>query len=148
MQNIPIRTELGNRVRRAFVAAPGKVLLGADYSQAELRVLAHLSEDAGLIDAFQQGEDFHAAVAAQLGVDRRSAKAINFGIIYGLGANALANDLDISSTEARTFIDKYFTTFPGVRAFIEAKKREAADLGYVSTLFGRRRYLPDIHART
>ncbi len=146
LQNIPIRTELGNRVRRAFVAAPGKVLLGADYSQAELRVLAHLSEDAGLIDAFQQGEDFHAAVAAQLGVDRRSAKAINFGIIYGLGANALANDLDISSTEARTFIDKYFTTFPGVRAFIEAKKREAADLGYVSTLFGRRRYLPDIHA--
>lgn len=146
LQNIPIRTELGNKVRRAFVAAPGKALLGADYSQAELRVLAHLCEDTGLINAFQQGEDFHAAVAAQLGVDRRSAKAINFGIIYGLGANALANDLGISSTEARAFIDKYFATFPGVRAFIEAKKREAAEKGYVSTLFGRRRYLPDIHA--
>lgn len=146
LQNIPIRTELGNQVRQAFVADKGKVLLGADYSQAELRVLAHLSEDPGLIEAFHNSEDFHAGVAKQLGVDRRAAKAINFGIIYGLGANALANDLGIKPDEARAFIDKYFATFPGVRKFIDAKKRQAADLGYVETLFGRRRYLPDIHA--
>lgn len=146
LQNIPIRTDLGNEVRRAFVADKNKVLLGADYSQAELRVLAHLSEDPGLIEAFHKAEDFHAAVAAQLGVERYAAKAINFGIIYGLGANALANDLKISPTEARDFIDKYFQKFPGVRKFIDAKKRQAAELGYVETLFGRRRYLPDIHA--
>lgn len=146
LQNIPIRTELGNQVRKAFVADKGKVLLGADYSQAELRVLAHLSEDPGLIAAFHNAEDFHAGVAKQLGVDRRAAKAINFGIIYGLGANALANDLGIKADEARAFIDKYFATFPGVRKFIDAKKRQANELGYVETLFGRRRYLPDIHA--
>ncbi len=146
LQNIPIRTELGNKVRRAFIAEKGKVFIGADYSQAELRVLAHLSEDSGLIHAFQSEADFHAAVANQLGVDRRAAKAINFGIIYGLGASALGNDLGISATEARAFIDKYFATFPGVAAFIEAKKNQAREQGYVATLFGRRRYLPDIHS--
>lgn len=146
LQNIPIRTELGNKVRRAFIAETGKVFIGADYSQAELRVLAHLSEDPGLIRAFQAEADFHAAVANQLGVDRRAAKAINFGIIYGLGASALGNDLGISTSEARAFIDKYFATFPGVAKFIEAKKNQAREQGYVSTLFGRRRYLPDIHS--
>lgn len=146
LQNIPIRTELGNEVRRAFVADTGMVFVGADYSQAELRVLAHLSEDPGLIRAFHDEADFHAAVANQLGVDRRAAKAINFGIIYGLGASALASDLGISSSEAREFIDKYFATFPAVAAFIEAKKNQARERGYVSTLFGRRRYLPDIHS--
>jgi DNA polymerase-1 len=146
LQNIPIRTELGNKVRRAFVAEKGKVLLGADYSQAELRVLAHLSEDQGLIEAFRQRADFHAAVGEQLGVDRRAAKAINFGIIYGLGPTALAADLGISTTEARAFIDKYFTTFPRVAQFIESKKRQAREIGYTETLFGRRRYLPDIHS--
>lgn len=146
LQNIPIRTELGNKVRRAFVADQGKVFIGADYSQAELRVLAHLSEDPGLIRAFHGEADFHAAVANQLGVDRRAAKAINFGIIYGLGAGALANDLGISTSEARAFIDKYFATFPGVAKFIEVKKNLAREQGYVSTLFGRRRYLPDIHS--
>lgn len=146
LQNIPIRTELGNKVRRAFVADKGKVFVGADYSQAELRVLAHLSEDPGLIRAFHEEADFHAAVANQLGVDRRAAKAINFGIIYGLGASALANDLGISSSEAREFIDKYFATFPGVARFIETKKNQAREQGYVATLFGRRRYLPDIHS--
>lgn len=146
LQNIPIRTELGNQVRRAFVADNGKVLMGADYSQAELRVLAHMSEDPKLIEAFHHSSDFHAAVAEELHVDRRMAKAINFGIVYGLGANALANDLGISTTEARAFIDRYFATFPGVVKFLEKMKRQAREQGYVSTLFGRRRYLPDIHA--
>jgi len=146
LQNIPIRTELGNEVRRAFIADKGKVLLGADYSQAELRVLAHLSEDPGLIEAFHKGDDFHAQVAQKLMVDRRTAKAVNFGIIYGLGASALANDLGIPTSEARAFIDKYFATFPGVRRFIEAMKQMARDVGYTETLFGRRRYLPDIHS--
>lgn len=144
LQNIPIRTDLGNKVRKAFVADKGKVLLGADYSQAELRVLAHLSEDPQLIEAFHHEADFHAGVAKRLGVDRRSAKAINFGIIYGLGANALARDLEIPTADAKQFIDKYFETFPGVAKFIEEKKQEAKDNGYVSTLFGRKRYLPDI----
>lgn len=146
LQNIPIRTELGNQVRRAFVAAEGRVLLGADYSQAELRVLAHLSEDADLIEAFHTNSDFHAAVAKQLGVERYAAKAINFGIIYGLGSTALAADLNISTTEARSFIDKYFQTFPGVSKYIESMKQQAREQGYVSTIFGRRRYLPDIHS--
>lgn len=146
LQNIPIRTELGNQVRRAFVAETGHLLLAADYSQAELRVLAHLSQDKGLINAFEQGDDFHSAVAKELGVDRRSAKAINFGIIYGLGANALANDLGISPLEARKFIDRYFATFPDVLSYIEGMKRQARETGYVSTVFGRRRYLPDIYS--
>jgi len=146
LQNIPIRTELGNKVRRAFVADNGKMLVGADYSQAELRVLAHLSEDPGLIAAFHQGEDFHAEVAKKLGVDRRAAKAINFGIIYGLGPTALGNDIGQSVAEARAFIDKYFATFPKVAEFIEKMKRQAREKGYVETLYGRRRYLPDIHS--
>jgi DNA polymerase-1 len=144
LQNIPVKSELGQEVRRAFVARPGWVLLAADYSQIELRILAHLSEDPGLIAAFQQGDDFHAAVSAQLGVDRRAAKAINFGIVYGLGAAALGNDLGITQAEAKAFIDRYFQTFPKVAAFIEAKKEEVRRQGFVETLFGRRRYLPDI----
>lgn len=146
LQNIPIRTELGNEVRQAFVADKGKVLLGADYSQIELRILADMSDDPDLIEAFRQGGDFHAAVSKQLGVDRRAAKAINFGIIFGLGANALANDLGITPTEAKAFIDKYFATFPGVATFIEKMKHQAREQGYTSTMFGRKRYLPDIHS--
>ncbi len=146
LQNIPIKTELGNQVRRAFIADKGKLLLGADYSQAELRVLAHLSEDPDLIEAFKVKADFHAAVAERLKVSRREAKAINFGIIYGLGANGLARDINSTPAEAKAFIDRYFETFPGVAKFIEKMKRQARDQGYVSTLFGRRRYLPDIHA--
>jgi len=146
LQNIPIRTELGTAVRGAFIASKKKVLLGADYSQIELRILAHLSEDPKLIAAFQAGDDFHAQVAHQLGVDRRLAKAINFGIIYGLGAAALAQDVGISTEEARQFIDRYFTTFPGVAGYIEKTKALARTQGFVSTLFGRRRYLPDIHS--
>lgn len=146
LQNIPIRTELGNSVRRAFIAEKGCQLLSADYSQVELRILAHMSGDPGLIDAFKEGDDFHTAVSKQLGVTRREAKAINFGIIYGLGASALATDIGKSPTEAREFIDKYFARFPKVQQFIEEKKRVARENGYVSTLFGRRRYLPDIHS--
>lgn len=146
LQNIPIRTDLGNEVRRAFVADNGKVFLGADYSQAELRVLAHLCGDPGLIEAFHSGQDFHAEVGEKLMVDRRSAKAINFGIIYGLGSNALANDLGIPVAAAKDFIDKYFATFPGVRDFIERCKRQAREEGFAETMFGRRRYLPDIHS--
>lgn len=146
LQNIPIRTELGTAVRRAFVAGSKKVLLGVDYSQIELRILAHVSEDPKLIAAFQAGDDFHAQVARELGVDRRLAKAINFGIIYGLGAVALAQDADITPEEARQFINRYFTTFPGVANYIEKTKALARSQGFVSTLFGRRRYLPDIHS--
>ncbi|MEK7534971.1 MAG: DNA polymerase I [Patescibacteria group bacterium] len=146
LQNIPIRTDLGNEVRRAFVADEGKVFLGADYSQAELRVLAHLCGDPGLIEAFHSGQDFHSQVGEKLMVDRRSAKAINFGIIYGLGANALANDLGMPVSTAKDFIDKYFATFSGVKDFIESCKRKARETGYAETLFGRRRYLPDIHS--
>lgn len=146
LQNIPIRTELGTKVRRAFAASSGKTLLGGDYSQAELRVLAHLSEDPGLIAAFNQQADFHGAVAHQLGVDRRSAKAINFGIIYGLGAQALGRDLGISTDEAKQFIQKYFAKFPGVLHYIEKMRRTAREQGFVETVFGRRRYLPDIHS--
>lgn len=146
LQNIPIRTDLGNQVRRAFVADKGKVLLKADYSQAELRVLAHLSGDQNLIEAFHQQSDFHEAVGNQMGVDRRTAKAVNYGIIYGLGPNALAQDLSITVAEARVFIDKYFATFPGVKKFIDNMHRLAREQGYVSTLFGRRRYLPDIQS--
>ncbi|HUD21021.1 MAG TPA: DNA polymerase I [Candidatus Saccharimonadales bacterium] len=146
LQNIPIRTDLGNEVRRAFVADSGKLLLGADYSQAELRILAHMSEDPVLIEAFRNKSDFHAAVAEELKVDRRTAKAINFGIVYGLGANGLANDLGITPIEAKGFIDRYFHTFPGVTKYLERMKQFARDNGYVETLFGRRRYLPDIHS--
>lgn len=146
LQNIPIRTELGNQVRQAFVADKDRVLLGADYSQAELRVMAHLSEDPSLIEAFHQKSDFHAEVAKKLSVTRREAKAINFGIIYGLGSNALANDIGTSTEVAKQFIDRYFATFPGVARFIEQMKQQAKRDGYVSTVFGRRRYLPDIHS--
>lgn len=146
LQNIPIRTELGNDVRRAFIAGKGKVLLEADYSQAELRILAHLSEDPGLIEAFRRGEDFHAAVAKQMGVERRAAKTINFGVLFGQGPQALSNDLGISMSEAKAFIDKYFATFPLVAAFIKKCHQQARELGYTTTYFGRKRYLPDVHS--
>ncbi|MEK7548807.1 MAG: DNA polymerase, partial [Patescibacteria group bacterium] len=146
LMNIPVRTQLGNDVRRAFIAAPGYQLLGADYSQAELRVLAHFSDDPHLIEAFQRGGDFHASIGGMMKVDRRTAKAINFGIIYGQGPNSLADSLGISTAEAKQFIDRYFTAFPGVVSYINRVKEQARHLGYVETLFGRRRYLPDIHS--
>jgi DNA polymerase-1 len=156
LQNIPIRTEEGRRIRQAFVARPGCVLLAADYSQIELRIMAHLSSDAGLLAAFSAGEDVHRATAAEVfGVtpsevsndQRRSAKAINFGLIYGMSAFGLARQLGIARGAAQEYIDRYFERYPGVQAYMEATRAQAREQGYVETVFGRRLYLPDIKAR-
>jgi DNA polymerase-1 len=156
LQNIPIRTEEGRRIRKAFIPAPGKVLLAADYSQVELRIMAHLSGDAGLIRAFAEGLDVHRATAAEIfnlplasvsGEQRRSAKAINFGLIYGMSAFGLANQLGIGRAEAQDYVDRYFQRYPGVREYMDNTRALAAEQGYVETLFGRRLYLPDIKAR-
>jgi DNA polymerase-1 len=156
LQNIPVRSDIGREIRRAFVAEDECVLLSADYSQIELRLLAHLSGDATLQDAFQRGEDIHTRTAAEvLGVDRRevtpemrnSAKAINFGIIYGMGANRLARDLGIPQKQAQAYIDGYFDRLSGVKRFIEATLRGARRDGFVRTLLGRRRFLPDLGSR-
>jgi DNA polymerase-1 len=156
LQNIPVRTEEGRRIRQAFVAPPGKVLLAADYSQIELRIMAHLSADAGLLQAFSAGEDVHRATAAEVfGVapeavssdQRRSAKAINFGLIYGMSAFGLAKQLGIARGAAQEYIDVYFARYPGVHDYMEATREQAREQGYVETVFGRRLYLPDIKAR-
>ncbi|NKF52062.1 DNA polymerase I [Shewanella sp. WXL01] len=156
LQNIPIRTEEGRRIRQAFVAPEGKKILAADYSQIELRIMAHLSQDKGLLSAFAEGKDIHRATAAEVfGVhfeevtseQRRRAKAVNFGLIYGMSAFGLAKQLDIARAEAQSYIDTYFARYPGVLKYMEDTRAEAAELGYVSTLFGRRLYLPDIKDR-
>ncbi|TFH67911.1 DNA polymerase I [Gammaproteobacteria bacterium LSUCC0057] len=156
LQNIPIRTEEGRRVRQAFVAAPGSLLLAADYSQIELRIMAELSADAGLRQAFADGLDIHSATAAEVfGVEleavtgemRRSAKAINFGLIYGMSAFGLARQLQIGRKQAQEYIDRYFQRYPGVQDFMQSTRTSAADRGYVETLFGRRLYLPEINDR-
>ena len=156
LQNIPVRTEEGRRIRQAFVARPGYLLLAADYSQIELRIMAHLSSDAGLLQAFSAGEDVHRATAAEVfGVvpeavtsdQRRSAKAINFGLMYGMSAFGLAKQLGIARGAAQEYIDLYFARYPGVRAYMEATREQAREQGYVETVFGRRLYLPDIKAR-
>jgi len=156
LQNIPIRTEEGRRIRRAFVADPGKLLLAADYSQVELRIMAHLSTDAGLVRAFAEGLDVHRATAAEIfgcalnevsSDQRRSAKAINFGLIYGMSAFGLAAQLGIGRSEAQEYVERYFHRYPGVRDYMENTRLQAAEQGYVETLFGRRLYLPDIKAR-
>ncbi|MDR0779278.1 MAG: DNA polymerase I, partial [Pseudomonadales bacterium] len=155
LQNIPIRTEEGRRIRTAFIPAPGKLLLAADYSQVELRIMAHLSGDAGLVRAFAEGLDVHRATAAEIfglplegvsGDQRRSAKAINFGLIYGMSAFGLANQLGIGRVEAQHYVDRYFQRYPGVRDYMDNTRALAAEQGYVETLFGRRLYLPDIKA--
>ncbi len=155
LQNIPIRTPEGRRIRQAFIANKGYKLLAADYSQIELRIMAHLSGDAGLIEAFANGEDIHRATAAEVfGTEladvsddqRRSAKAINFGLIYGMSAFGLARQLNIPRGEAQEYIDRYFDRYPGVRQFMDDIRASAKDKGYVETLFGRRLYLPDIKA--
>lgn len=152
LQNIPIRTEEGRRVRRAFVARPGWKLIGADYSQIELRVMAHVSGDAGLIEAFRRGEDIHTSTAAAIfevapeavtPEMRRQAKAVNFGLIYGQGVYGLAAQLGISHPAAEAFIARYFQRFPKVRETMERLEREAVEQGYVTTLLGRRRYFPE-----
>ena len=157
LQNIPIRTEFGQRIRKAFVSyAKGHVLLSADYSQIELRILAHLAKDEELTKACRGEGDIHRYTASLMfdvpeeKVDdkmRYAAKRINFGIVYGMGPFSLAKDLQISNAQAQDFIDKYFLRYPKVRQFLDGEIQKARDLGYVTTLFGRRRYLPDIHNR-
>jgi DNA polymerase-1 len=156
VQNIPIRTEEGVRIREAFVPAEGHLLLSADYSQVELRILAHFSGDESLIEAFQRGEDVHRRTAADVrGVDpedvtpaqRAAAKAVNFGIIYGLSAFGLAQQLGIASAEAKETIDAYFRRYRGVRRFLDQTIEDARERGHVTTLLGRRRYLPDLSSR-
>ncbi|WP_334078353.1 DNA polymerase I [Microbulbifer sp. M83] len=160
LQNIPIRSEEGRRIRKAFVADPridgGSVIIAADYSQIELRIMAHLSGDEGLVKAFANGEDIHRATAAEVfevspeEVDdeqRRRAKAINFGLIYGMSAFGLARQLGIPRGDAQTYIDRYFERYPGVLAYMENTRKHAAEKGYVETLFGRRLYLPEINSR-
>jgi DNA polymerase-1 len=155
LQNIPVRTELGRHVRGAFVAQEGWMLLGADYSQVELRILAHMSQDPELLAAFARGEDIHASTAAtvfQVALDavtpamRRIAKIINFGIIYGMGEYGLAQRTDLSVEEAREFIANYFGRYEHVQEYVERTKEEAREQGYVSTLLGRRRYFPELQS--
>jgi len=155
LQNIPIRDELGRKLREAFIAPEGFVLMSADYSQIELRILAHLCDDENLCDAFLKGEDIHTATAAEIfGVlpehvtpqMRRTAKMVNYGVIYGMSPFGLAKGLGISVGEARDFIERYFERFRGVQRFIEKTLQEARQQGYVSTIMGRRRYLPDINS--
>ncbi|WNH53932.1 DNA polymerase I [Stenotrophomonas oahuensis] len=156
LQNIPIRTDDGRRIRRAFVAPPGHKLLACDYSQIELRIMAHLSEDPGLVRAFEQGVDVHRATAAEVFSraldevtpnERRAAKAINFGLMYGMSAFGLAKNLGIDRGQAQDYVALYFRRYPGVRDFMERMRQQARDQGYVETLEGRRLYLNDIHAR-
>jgi len=153
LQNIPVRSEAGRRIRRAFVARPGCLMLSADYSQIELRILAHLSADPTLTEAFSRGEDIHARTASEvLGVAtdrvdaeaRRLAKVINFGIIYGMGPQRLAAQLGISFADASDYIKRYFERLPGVRTWLDRTLEEAREHGYVTTMYGRRRYLPEL----
>lgn len=156
LQNIPVRTPLGQRIRRAFIAEEGWLLVALDYSQIELRVLAHLSGDENLIRVFQEGRDIHTETASWMfgvpreAVDplmRRAAKTINFGVLYGMSAHRLSQELAIPYEEAQAFIERYFQSFPKVRAWIEKTLEEGRRRGYVETLFGRRRYVPDLEAR-
>ena len=155
LQNIPIRTEEGRRIRQAFIAEKGYLLMAADYSQVELRIMAHLSEDKGLCQAFSEGLDVHQATASEIfSVDldkvepdqRRGAKAINFGLIYGMSAFGLAKQLKIGRAEAQEYVERYFQRYPGVRKYMDDTRMLANEQGYVETLFGRRLYLPDIKA--
>lgn len=156
LQNIPIRMEEGRRIRRAFLPSDGKMLLSADYSQIELRVLAHLAGDAGLIEAFRANQDIHTRTAAEVfGVSmesvtpqmRRAAKAVNFGIIYGISDFGLSRDIGISRAEAKEYIANYFARYPQVKAYLDRTVEQARAKGYVTTILNRRRYLPDIHSR-
>ncbi|MCH8258540.1 MAG: DNA polymerase I, partial [Proteobacteria bacterium] len=155
LQNIPIRTEEGRRIRKAFIAEEGYELVAADYSQIELRIMAHLSKDEGLVAAFNNNLDIHRATAAEVfgrkleevdDAERRSAKAINFGLIYGMSAFGLSRQLNISRGAAQEYIDLYFERYPGVRNYMDRTRTEAAERGFVETIFGRRLYLPEINA--
>jgi DNA polymerase-1 len=153
LQNIPVRTAYGKRIRAGFVAAPGQRLISADYSQIELRILAHLSGDAALKEAFANDEDIHRDTASRVfgvraadvdGEMRRRAKAVNFGVVYGISAFGLARNLDISNSEAQHFIDEYFKQYPGVKAWLDGTIEAARELGHVTTLLNRRRYVPEL----
>lgn len=155
LQNIPIRTEEGRRIREAFIAPKGYQFIVADYSQIELRIMAHMSDDANLLKAFAEDLDIHTATAAEIlhipheevtSDERRNAKAINFGLIYGMSAFGLAKQIGASRDMAQTYIDRYFSRYPGVMSYMENTRRKAHDRGYVETLFGRRLYLPEIHS--
>ncbi|MGM1053958.1 MAG: DNA polymerase I [Pseudomonadota bacterium] len=156
LQNIPIRTEEGRKIRQAFIARPGYRVVAADYSQIELRIMAHLSEDKGLLEAFAEGRDIHVATAAEVfgvpldkvsGDQRRSAKAINFGLIYGMSAWGLGRQLHIDRNQAQTWIERYFDRYPGVARYMERIRSQAAEDGFVETVYGRRLYLPEIHSQ-
>ncbi|MBS3735508.1 MAG: DNA polymerase I, partial [Phycisphaerae bacterium] len=156
LQNIPIRTEEGRRIRKAFVAPEGWCIVAADYSQVELRIMAHMSGDERLLKAFADGEDIHRATAAEVfgveidqvtGEQRRSAKAINFGLIYGMSAWGLARQLETDRTTAGEYIDTYFARYPGVREFMDSTRTAAKKQGFVETLAGRRLWLPEINSR-
>jgi DNA polymerase-1 len=157
LQNIPIRTELGREVRKAFVADKGNVLLSADYSQVELRILAHISGDPDLIETFQRGADIHRATASKMFSipehelthdQRRAAKTINFGVLYGMSAFRLSNELNIPTNQAKDFIDAYFARYPKIQEYLDRTLEEARATGKVTTLFGRVRYIPEIHNRS
>ncbi|WP_025132047.1 DNA polymerase I [Pseudomonas sp. PH1b] len=155
LQNIPVRTAEGRRIRQAFIAPAGYKLLAADYSQIELRIMAHLSRDEGLLNAFRNNLDVHTATAAEVfkveledvtSDQRRSAKAINFGLIYGMGAQKLGKDIGVGTKQAKAYIDTYFARYPGVREYMDRTRAQAAEQGYVETIFGRRLYLPEINS--
>jgi DNA polymerase-1 len=155
LQNIPVRTELGGEIRKMFVAQPGWVLVDADYSQIELRVLAHIADDPVMQAAFRSGEDFHTLTAASVfGVEpsqvtpqmRRSAKAVNFGIVYGISDFSLAQDIGVTRKEAKAFIDSYLGHYQGVQRYMKDVVAAARETGYVETLYGRRRLLPELHS--
>jgi DNA polymerase-1 len=154
LQNIPVRTQEGRRIREAFIAPKGSVLVSADYSQIELRIMAHLSQDRGLLKAFADDQDVHRATAAEVfGVtpeevsseQRRYAKVINFGLIYGMSAFGLASQLGIERSAAQAYIDRYFARYPGVADYMNRTRQTAREQGYVETVFGRRLWLPEIH---
>ena len=155
LQNIPVRTEEGRRIRQAFIAPEGKVIVAADYSQVELRIMAHASKDQGMIQAFEQGLDIHQSTAAEVfGVpvesvtaeQRRHAKAINFGLLYGMSAFGLSKQLNVDRQAAQLYIDAYFDRYPAVLQYMESARQQAADQGYVTTLLGRRLVIPEINA--
>ncbi|MCL2426948.1 MAG: DNA polymerase, partial [Oscillospiraceae bacterium] len=153
LQNIPVRKDTGMEIRKMFVAADGKVLVDADYSQIELRLLAHIANDPVMLSAFENNEDIHTVTASQVfGVtpdkitplERSQAKAVNFGIVYGISAFSLANDIGVTPKEAKAYIDNYLAKYSGVREYMHSIVETAKKFGYVSTLFGRRRYLPEL----
>jgi DNA polymerase-1 len=157
LQNIPTRTELGRRVRNGFIAAPGHVLLSVDYSQIELRIVAHMAKDEAMLGAFREGQDIHAATAAAiynvpleevLKEQRRHAKAINFGLIYGMSAFGLTRSTDLTLAEAEAFVKAYFERFPGIKSYLDNMRKLATSQGYVETLLGRRRYFPALKTQT